>query len=148
MKIVVKGRDFEELTEAALPYVEKHPHLAERRRWWVDDAPEGGLMAIADSDPPRLLTPDDLPPRAAPRRKRIKKAPEPLLVAEAEEPPRVVPDPVLIEREVERQLGPMRAEIERLRRDVERASGRVSIDDFDTFASPAGDPPFHGDLVS
>jgi hypothetical protein len=59
-----------------------------------------------------------------------------------------VPDPVLIEREVERQLGPLRAEIERLRRDVDRASGRVSIDDFDTFASPAGDPPFHGDLVS
>jgi hypothetical protein len=63
MKIVVKGRDFDELTEAALPYVEKHPHLAERRRWWVDDAPEGGLMAIADSDPPRPLTLLDLPPR-------------------------------------------------------------------------------------
>jgi uncharacterized small protein (DUF1192 family) len=160
MKIVVRGRDFEELTEAALPYVEKHPQLRHRFAWFVDNAPEGGLMATAEIAPP-VATP---PPaktwfeeriaadieryHAQPRRKkrvRLERPLEPLLPAE---PPRVVPDPVLIEREVERQLGPLRAEIERLRRDVERASGRVSIDDFDTFASPAGDPPFHGDLVS
>jgi hypothetical protein len=171
MKIIVRGRDFEELTEAALPYVEKHPQLRHRFAWFVDNAPEGGLMATAEIAPPRPPTPADLPAPAAepprtrgwlgalidadleryhaqPRRKkrvRLERPLEPLLPAE---PPRVVPDPVLIEREVERQLGPLRAAIERLRRDVERASGRVSIDDFDTFASPAGDPPFHGDLVS
>jgi hypothetical protein len=57
MKIVVRGRDFEELTEAALPYVEKHPQLRHRFAWFVDNAPEGGLMATAEIAPPVATLP-------------------------------------------------------------------------------------------